>query len=225
MKRISLIAIIAAALLAFSGCGKAAESSAAEKPAASETSAAAETSQSAEPEETVEPAAPEATAETATNSTAPEETAEPAEPEDPAAGIRFEFETETIDGDSVTSQELFGENEYTMVNIWTSWCVYCVREMPELEKMNQAFAEKGCGIVGVLFDAYQEGGLEDAAAILDELEVTYPNVKVWKTWADEIPISAVPTSFFVDRDGNLVGEPIVGADLEAYESQLETLLG
>ena len=212
MKRISLIAIIAAALLAFSGCGKAAESSAAEKPAASETSAAAETSQSAEPEETVEPAAPE-------------ETAEPAEPEDPASGIRFEFETETIDGDSVTSQELFGENEYTMVNIWTSWCVYCVREMPELEKMNQAFAEKGCGIVGVLFDAYQEGGLEDAAAILDELEVTYPNVKVWKTWADEIPISAVPTSFFVDRDGNLVGEPIVGADLEAYESQLETLLG
>ena len=212
MKRISLIAIIAAALLAFSGCGKAAESSAAEKPAASETSAAAETSQSAEPEETVEPAAPE-------------ETAEPAEPEDPASGIRFEFETETIDGDSVTSQELFGENEYTMVNIWTSWCVYCVREMPELEKMNQAFAEKGCGIVGVLFDAYQEGGLEDAAAILDELEVTYPNVKVWKTWADEIPISAVPTSFFVDREGNLVGEPIVGADLEAYESQLETLLG
>ncbi len=203
MKRISLIAIVAAALLAFSGCGKAAESSAAEKPAASETSAAAETSQSAEPEETVEPA----------------------EPEEAASGIRFEFETETIDGESVTSQELFGENEYTMINIWTSWCVYCVREMPELEKMNQAFAEKGCGIVGVLFDAYQEGGLEDAAAILDELEVTYPNVKVWKTWADEIPISAVPTSFFVDREGNLVGEPIVGADLEAYESQLETLLG
>ena len=145
-------------------------------------------------------------------------------PADPAV-ISFTFETETLDGEPVSSEELFAENKYTMINVWTSWCPYCIEEMPGLEKMNAVFAGKGCRIVGVLFDAYEEGGLEDGKAIVDELGLTYQNIKVWKTWKNEIGMTGVPTSFFVDSKGRLAGEPIVGANLAQYEKTLVKLLG
>ena len=139
------------------------------------------------------------------------------------AGMRFT--TTDIYGKAVNSEELFAGHKYTMINCWCSWCGPCVGEMPELEEMSKRFEEKGCAIVGLLFDGDEEEGLADGRDIIADLGVTYTVLTPWDGVKQQLNIQAVPTSFFVDENGQIVSEFIVGADLEGYEEQLAKLLG
>ena len=102
-------------------------------------------------------------------------------PVDPAAamvGKTFQFETVDLDGNKVTSDELFANNEVTMINYWGTWCHFCVEEMPELAKINERLAEKNCGIIGIVdgAEADDQESLDDAKAVMMETGVKYPNV-------------------------------------------------
>ena len=63
------------------------------------------------------------------------------------------FETVDLEGNPVTSKELFADHKITMVNIWATWCTHCVRELPELERMSKEWAEQDCQIIGICDDA------------------------------------------------------------------------
>ena len=144
------------------------------------------------------------------------------------------FEGKDLDGNAVKSDALFSGNAVTVVNFWFTTCNPCVGELAELEMLNKELVEKGGSLIGV--NAFTLDG--DKAAIADAKDVlmkkgaTYQNVyfassdEAGKFTAD---IFAYPTTYVVDRNGNIVGDPIVGAvtgktQAEALQAQIDKAL-
>ena len=143
-------------------------------------------------------------------------------PEEPPADLVFE--TVDTDGNRVTSEEIFSANDITMVNCWATWCPPCVGELPELAKLNEAFKEKNCAIVGVLLDGYEDGAIETGQEIMEEAGVVYLNILPWSTIEEKFSLQYIPTTYFVDSRGNIIGDPVVGAQVDVYEEQIDALL-
>ena len=179
--------------------------------------------ESKEAEDTPAAEAPEA--EVDTEAEAPEEDAAEEPTEAPAEWTGLDFTTQDFDGNTVTAQEIFSAHEYTMVNIWAAWCGPCVGELPELEELSRDFADKDCAIVGYLVDGYDGSELADAKKIASQAGLTYLNIIPGDKMDRVFDVYAVPTSFFVDRNGHVVGEKIEGAWPEGYTQQLKELLG
>lgn len=140
-------------------------------------------------------------------------------------GEKISFTSTDLDGNTVTSEELFKDNEITMVNLWGVWCINCVNEMEELAEINTRIQEKGCGIVGIEWE--EEPGEETyqkARDLLKEKGTNYPSVLMPEGVAAFEAVSGFPTTFFVDREGTILTKPIVGAKVKEYEPTLETLL-
>ena len=204
-KWLSLLLLAAVLLTACGATGPAAVT----EPAAEETAAPAE-----------EPAAEEAAA--LAEEPAPAE--EPAAEERAAVWDGIEFETTDLEGNPVTAEALFSSHTITMVNVWASWCPPCVRELPELQRLNGEFGEKDCAIVGLLLDGDGEQGLADGRARLQEAGANYTILLPWDGMNELFPVSAVPTSFFIDSRGHVIGEPIVGAYVDSYTPALDAAI-
>ena len=100
-------------------------------------------------------------------------------PEDPAkrlVGQKLAFTTTDLDGNTVTSEELFSPNEITMVNCWGTWCPNCVDEMAELAEIHTKIQEKGCGIVGLEMESdWSDGTIQAAKDMMQEYGTNYPH--------------------------------------------------
>ena len=139
------------------------------------------------------------------------------------------FTTQDVYGNAYT-QDVFQDYDLTLVNIFTTWCSPCVAEMPELEELYQKMKEQGVGVVGVVLDVLNEKGeapqedLERAQLLAERTGVTYPILLPDSTYFNGrlTGIQAFPETFFVDKDGNIVGETYVGSgDLEYWLSTVE----
>ena len=136
------------------------------------------------------------------------------------------FEGKDLDGNEVKSDELFSANAVTVVNFWFTTCNPCVGELSELDTLNRELAEKGGTLIGVntfTLDG-DETAISEAKDVLAKKGATYQNVyfdsdsEAGKFTAN---IFAYPTTYVIDRNGNIVGESIVGAITE--QKQAETL--
>ena len=151
-------------------------------------------------------------------------------PIDPAKlmeGKTFKFKTVDVDGNKVTSDELFGNNEITMINYWGTWCYWCMVELPELAKINERLAEKNCGIIGIVngAEADNQESLDDAKAAMMEAGVKYPNIVPCDDMNDILDdVSGFPCSFFVDKTGKILCPAIFGAAVDQYEATVDSLL-
>lgn len=135
------------------------------------------------------------------------------------------FESKTLDGEEV-SQEIFAEADLTMVNIWGTFCGPCIREMPELGELSREYAEKGVQVVGIVSDV-EEPGDEKAEEIIDTTNADYTNIVAAGELKTGIlsKINVVPTTIFVDKEGNQVGDVYSGArDKDAWAEIIEELL-
>lgn len=143
-----------------------------------------------------------------------------------AGSGQISFVATDLEGNEVNSEELFASSEVTMINIWGTFCGPCIEEMPELEKIHQEYADKGAAIVGLVIDAPagDEALTEEAKRIVKETGVTYPSLLAWEGVDSQLAANAVPTTYFVDSEGNLIGDPIIGADPEGYRNALDQLL-
>ena len=136
------------------------------------------------------------------------------------------FEGKDLDGNTVKSDELFSANAVTVVNFWFTTCNPCVGELSELDAMNKELAEKGGALIGVntfTLDG-DEAAISEAKDVLAKKGVTYQNVYFasdGEAGKFTTNIFAYPTTYVVDRNGNIVGDPIVGAITE--KKQAETL--
>ena len=138
-------------------------------------------------------------------------------------GQKLSFTTTDLDGNTVTSEELFSQNKITMVNCWGVWCPNCVDEMEELADMHTRLQEKGCGIVGLEWEREPtEETYQLARDSMEEWGTNYLNALMPEEVNDHL--EAFPTTFFVDRTGTVLEMPIVGAAVDQYESTLESLL-
>ena len=136
------------------------------------------------------------------------------------------FEGKDLDGNTVKSDELFSGNAVTVVNFWFTTCNPCVGELAELDALNKELAEKGGSLIGVntfTLDG-DEAAISEAKDVLAKKDATYQNVYFdsdGEAGKFTTNIFAYPTTYVVDRNGNIVGEPIVGAITE--KKQAETL--
>ena len=136
------------------------------------------------------------------------------------------FEGKDLDGNTVKSDELFSANAVTVVNFWFTTCSPCVGELSDLDALNQELAKKGGSLIGVntfTLDG-DEAAISEAKDVLAKKGATYQNVYFdsdGEAGKFTINIFAYPTTYVVDRSGNIVGEPIVGAITE--KKQAETL--
>ena len=136
------------------------------------------------------------------------------------------FEGKDLNGNTVKSDELFSGNTVTVVNFWFTTCNPCVGELAELDALNKELAEKGGSLIGVntfTLDG-DEAAISEAKDVLAKKGATYQNVYFdsdGEAGKFTTNIFAYPTTYVVDRSGNIVGEPIVGAITE--KKQAETL--
>lgn len=147
------------------------------------------------------------------------------------------FETTDIDGNTYT-EKVFSDYDLTLVNAFTTWCSPCVNEMPELEELYQEMKDQGVGVVGMVLDSVSEDGTPDdsivqkAQLLKEKTGVTYPLLIPDKGFLNGriSGLQSFPESFFVDKDGNIVSDPIMGSNTfdgwkEAVEKQLAALKG
>ena len=139
---------------------------------------------------------------------------------------RRPFTAKDLDGNTVT-EDIFGEKDLTVVNIWGTFCSPCVAEMPELGEWAASMPDN-VQIVGLIADI---SGDEDtkhhdlAVAITEKAGAQFTHIIAN---ADFEPVMrwvvGVPTTLFVDKEGNLVGVPIVGAYVDGYKTFVEEYL-
>ena len=144
------------------------------------------------------------------------------------------FEGKDLDGNTVKSDELFSANAVTVVNFWFTTCNPCVGELAELDALNKELAEKGGALIGVntfTLDG-DEAAISEAKDVLAKKNATYQNVYFasdGEAGKFTENIFAYPTTYVVDRNGNIVGDPIVGAiteknQAEALQAQIDKAL-
>ena len=134
------------------------------------------------------------------------------------------FEGKDLDGNTVKSSELFSKNAVTVVNFWFTTCNPCVGELAELDTLNKELTEKGGALIGVntfTLDG-NETAISEAKDVLAKKGATYQNVYFasdGEAGKFTTNIFAYPTTYVVDRNGNIVGDPIVGAITEKNQAE------
>ena len=139
--------------------------------------------------------------------------------------IKFpEFQAVTINGDAIDSS-IFAEADITMINIWGTFCGPCIKEMPDLAELYNELPE-GCALIGIVTDVYGEENLDKAVEIVTQAGVTYDNIvpddALYQFLAANI--SGVPTTLYVDIDGNILGGVVGARSKDEYKGILEQLI-
>lgn len=137
------------------------------------------------------------------------------------------FSTKTLNGDAFT-QENLAEYDLTMVNVWTTWCGPCINEMPDLQKLYEMLPDN-VNMITICADANEESEL--AKQIMEEsgctFQTLYPNEQLEQSLLKEV--TGYPTTVFFDRNGNIVGDSVIGVPgknpAEKYLQMIEERLG
>ena len=145
------------------------------------------------------------------------------------------FKTKGVDGKDYT-EKVFSDYDLTLVNVFTTWCSPCVNEIPELEKLYEEMKEKGVGVVGVVLDTVgddakqNEDTVKKAGVLQEKTKASYPFLVPDSTMMNGRlnGVSAFPETFFVDKEGNIVGETYSGSHTldewkEIVEKELENV--
>ena len=130
------------------------------------------------------------------------------------------FTTVDRDGNEWTEKAFAGQ-KLTMINFWEPWCHNCVEEMPDLNKLYEEYKDKGFLILGVYGSDHSSIDNEIADTIKNT-GVTYPNLRYCKEfsiWLEDL----LPLTVFLDENGKVVGEPIIGS--RSYEEWAEIIEG
>ena len=125
------------------------------------------------------------------------------------------FEGKDLYGNEVKSSTLFAGNTVTVVNFWFTTCSPCVGELSDLEALNKSLSEKGGEVVGI--NSFTLDGdktaISEAKDVLTKKGASYKNI--WFESNSEAGkftsgLYSYPTTYVVDKNGNIVGDPITG---------------
>lgn len=145
------------------------------------------------------------------------------------AAAKFDFDTKDIYGKDFSAKEYLAEHEYTIMNVWGTFCGPCKAEMPDLAKVYEEYKDK-IGFLGVVSDvAPEKEGMSEAMKqtrediialgkrIVEDKGCAYPNLIPTQEMNDKFlaAVTGYPTTFVLDKEGNIVGSPIIGA--QSYE--------
>ena len=143
------------------------------------------------------------------------------------------FSGQDFDGNSV-DESLFSENAVTVVNFWFTGCKPCVAELSKLNELNDTLQSMGGEVIGINTETFDgnEAAIKEAAAILESQKAEYRNLSV-NSASDAgkyaSGIMAFPTTILVDRNGNIVGDPVLGGidnqdNYDALMDQIQSVI-
>lgn len=136
------------------------------------------------------------------------------------------FTATDLNGNTVT-ESIFSEKDLTVVNIWGTFCGPCVGEMPELGTWAQEMPDN-VQLIGLVIDVAGEEDTEHrdlAVSIMEKAGADFTQIIANQDFADILKdVYGVPTTIFVDKEGNIVGDAIVGADVDGYKQFVEEYL-
>lgn len=136
-----------------------------------------------------------------------------------------EFSTTDMDGNKVTNN-IFADYDLTVVNFWATYCNPCIDELPELAEWKKELPDN-VNLIGLLVDVDEKGSdqYKLAEKIIKETGADYQHLLATEEFDDLISdLVGVPTTFFVDSTGKIIGEPFAGADVDAYKQKVEDYL-
>ena len=133
----------------------------------------------------------------------------------PAVGTHVEFTTKGLNGAELDSDRLFSNAEITMVNIWRTGCDHCVAEFPQMEEIAEEYADKDCQIVTYCADAIDEESCARAEELLGNCEYL-GRLANDMSFCESLPFEGTPTTYFVNREGNIVSPGFQGVMLDYY---------
>ena len=137
-----------------------------------------------------------------------------------------QFTATDLNGEKVTS-EIFAQKKITVLNIWGTFCPPCIGEMPELGEWNKNLPADA-QLVGLVCDvggADDAKTIDDAKKILEQADAKFLNIVPSEDIISFLQnIDAVPTTIFIDAQGNIIGEPVIGAQVPEYKKKLQELL-
>lgn len=140
---------------------------------------------------------------------------------------RFDFHTmEIMEGNVVKSEDFYKEKNLTLVNVWGTFCGPCKEEMPDLVKLHEEYKDK-VNFLGVVVDtnASMDSNVEEAQKIIKDSGVNYTNIMPNPTTEDSlVNITAIPTTFFVDSEGKVLGGFVGQQDKESIAATIDKLL-
>ncbi len=136
-------------------------------------------------------------------------------------GVLSSFTATDLNGTEI-DESILADYELTMVNVWATFCGPCLREMPDLGELAKEYESKGIRIVGMISDVLDSSGKIDSKQVATAKDI------VTQTKADYLhilpsedlfgllsQIQSVPTTFFVDKGGNQVGQAYIGSRSKA----------
>lgn len=142
-----------------------------------------------------------------------------------------EFSETDMEGNTITN-DMFGEYEVTIVNFWNNGCGTCIAEMPDLEELYQDFQDENINLIGVGADSGEnQEQFELAKSILQEKGVTYRNISpnpdhsFYQDFVSDL--TGYPTTYIVDKEGNMVGAPLIGDvknQMDTLEQRIEQIM-
>jgi len=139
------------------------------------------------------------------------------------------FSGQDLDGNSV-DESLFSANAVTVVNFWFTGCKPCVAELSMLDELNNTLKAMGGEVIGINTETFDgnEAAMKEAAAVLESQGAKYRNISIDSAsdagkYASDI--MAFPTTILVDRNGNIVGDPILGGidNQDNYDSLMQQI--
>ena len=134
------------------------------------------------------------------------------------------FTAQDLNGKTVYGDEVFKANKVTLINVWATWCGPCVSELPELQKIYNEYKDTGVEIIGLCVDQNPQANMSTIKNTLSKAGVKYKIIFNTQELNDLFPAKYIPTTYFIDSNGNAVGEPIVGADPASYRARIELML-
>jgi thiol-disulfide isomerase/thioredoxin len=154
---------------------------------------------------------------------------EGAELSSPTSGIKTigEFTTVDLDGNEVT-QDVFADAKITMINFWGTYCNPCIKELPELQKISKKY-EGDAQLIGVPIDVdfsdKDSAAYKNALKYLEWAEADYLNIQIAGGLLEYAQtMQYVPTSIFVDSEGNIICDPVIGPMTDDYKQVIEDYL-
>ena len=141
-------------------------------------------------------------------------------PESKPENAAPELILDSVDG-SGTISLAEQQGKVVLVDLWATWCVPCIAELPHLQAMSDELAPDDFLMLGIVLES---GEREEVVDFLAEKKVTYPQVMGEQDTGEAFgPFLGYPTKYLIDRDGVVVKRyfGIIGEDLR---NDVETLI-
>lgn len=145
------------------------------------------------------------------------------------SGVELKFTAKNLNKEDI-SNDIFAEKDLTVLNVWGTFCGPCINEMPELASWSKEMPEN-VQIIGLVADISgdtDEQHIDLAKKIMEQSKGDFQNIIPNENFSDLLStVVGVPTTYFINKDGKIIGKPIVGAQVAKYKAfvngYLETL--